>query len=67
MNEEIIVHRAKRLRNGEYFILCQLPQNPITPWATCMSSTVDGKDRYHSSFYYPSQESLAYEDFEASW
>jgi len=67
MNNEFIVLRAKRLRSGEYSILCSLPENPSTPWATWIAETIDGKGRYHGQYYYPDQEATAYEDFETSW
>lgn len=67
MNDDFVVLRAKRLRSGEYFILCQLPNNVSTPWATWVAATVDGKDRYHGNYYYPDQERTAYEEYETSW
>lgn len=68
MNNDFVILRAKRLRTGEYSILCHLPQNPNTPWATWIADTIDGRSkRYSGNYYYPDQESQAYEDYETSW
>jgi len=63
-NDNFVIMRAKRLPNGEYRLLCKLPDNVVTPWATYVSPTIDGRERYSGQYYYSSEESYAYEDYE---
>lgn len=63
-NDNFVILRAKRISNGNYRLLCNLPDNQVTPWATYYASTIDGKDRYRGQYFYQGEEEHAYEDFE---
>ena len=47
-----------------FVILCHLPENPVTPWATWRAQTADGQGRESGHYFYEGEEALAREDFE---
>lgn len=63
-NDTFKVLKAKAVGN-DYIILCHLPNNPVTPWATWRTDKVDGSgNRFWGHYFYDDQESDAHRDFD---
>lgn len=65
--DNFVVLRAKRNPRGDYTLLCHLPENKATPWVTWTAASVDGKDRMKGNYFFPEEETAAYEDYDARW
>jgi hypothetical protein len=64
-NDTLKVLKARAV-GDEYIILCHLPGNTITPWATWRTDKIDGTGaKFHGHYFYDDEEAAAYEDFES--
>jgi len=61
---DFIIKACRQLSSGNYVILCELPDNPSTPWATWITPTPDGSVRLRGQYFYPGEENFAREDYE---
>lgn len=58
VNDNFEVIQARKCGQN-YYILCYLPDNKVTPWASWVSPTPDGKiERYRGNYYFSEKEAL---------
>jgi hypothetical protein len=64
ITDEFVIHRAKRTNSGAYILLCNLPQNEVTPWVTWYSEDITGTHRINGNYFYSDEAADAFKDFE---
>ena len=54
-----------KLRGNQYIVLCNLPENTVTPWVTWIATTANGDDVHCGHYFYENEEARAHADFDA--
>jgi hypothetical protein len=50
---------AKPRNENEYIIMCHLPTNSVTPYATWQTTTLCGDNRYWGHYFRTQEEALS--------
>ena len=61
--DKIEILKAKR-SGDSYIILARMPNNKVTPWATWVSETVTGENRWSGRYFFENEETDAHADFD---
>jgi len=61
--DNIEILKAKK-SGDSYIILARMPNNAVTPWATWVSETITGENRWSGRYFFEGEEQFAHDDFE---